>query len=340
MWCGCHYSRLQGNLLIQLCQNNLAAQVHCFHLVHAYWSSLGVSPGIGRFLIPLTAKAQNPVSATASRGQQKSGSLLSWRIADDRSSEPRAHALAFVNPRNLCYANAVLRTLHQARSLEGAITGLGELNGSLTQAIQYRQWSFMWSGWQQPTRQRDAAEFLQHLCQKTECTALQGGWEARRYREGACEIVAEPFTWPHVRLPTHRPFQIQEAIQQWHSQEAAHAFTQPPRLLILQVSRFLHADRGIRKTRQTFQLLRRINIPTFTDHAGSTEQTTYILQRGSSCRPGSYRRPLLSVLFPGDAQDIWQKHMIHDDGQTAQIGNDATRQATQTNCYLLAYTRA
>ena len=51
MWCGCHYSRLQGNLLIQLRQNNLAAQVHCFHIVHAYWSSLGVSPGIGRFLI-------------------------------------------------------------------------------------------------------------------------------------------------------------------------------------------------------------------------------------------------------------------------------------------------
>ena len=282
------------------------------------------------------------------RGQQKSGSLLSWRITDDRSSEPRAHTLAFVNPRNLCYANAVLRMLHQARSLEGAITGLGELNGSLMQAIRSNHniardpaWSFMWSGWQRPTRQHDAVEFLQHLCQKTGCTALQGGWEARMYREGAYEIVDEQFTCPHIRLPMHRPFQIQEATQQWHSQEAAHEFTQPPRLLILQVSRFLRTDRGIRKTRQTFQLLRRINIPTFTDHAGSTEQTTYILRGGvlhvgQVVTAGHYQ----AFYFAGDDWDIWQTHMIHDDGQTAQIGNDAARQAIQTNCYLLAYTRA
>ena len=49
---------------------------------------------------------------------------------DNNSSEPRAYALALVNPHNICYANAVLRMLHQARSREGLITGLGDLNGS------------------------------------------------------------------------------------------------------------------------------------------------------------------------------------------------------------------
>ena len=53
------------------------------------------------------------------RGRKQGGSLLAWRISDARSSEPRAHALALVNPHNLCYANSVLRIMHQARSLEG-----------------------------------------------------------------------------------------------------------------------------------------------------------------------------------------------------------------------------
>ena len=70
-----------------------------------------------------------------------------------------------------------------------------------------------------------SAEFLQHLCQKTECAALRGGWEARRHRGGACEVIDEQFTCPHVRLPMQRPFRIQEAVQQWHSQDATHAFT-------------------------------------------------------------------------------------------------------------------
>ena len=52
------------------------------------------------------------------------------------------------------------------------------------------------------------------------------------------------------------------------------------RLLILQVSRLLHTDRGIRKTRQTFQLQREKNIPTFSDHEGNIEQTPYILSGG------------------------------------------------------------
>ena len=134
------------------------------------------------------------------RGPRKNGSLLSWRAVDNKSSEPRAYALAFVNPHNICYANAVLHVLHQARSRAGLITGLGDLNGSLMQATRSNQavniardpaWSFVWPGWQRPTRQRDAAEFLQHLCQRAACAALQGGWEARRHGEGAYAVLDE-----------------------------------------------------------------------------------------------------------------------------------------------------
>ena len=143
---------------------------------------------------------------------------------------PRAYALAFVNPHNICYANAVLRMLHQA-TREGLITGLGDLNGSLMQATRSNQavniardpaWSFVWPGWQRPTCQHDAAEFLQHLCQRRACAALQGGWEARRHGEGAYAVLDEQFTCPHIRLPMNRPFQIQEAIQQWRDQDGVH----------------------------------------------------------------------------------------------------------------------
>ena len=297
----------------------------------------------------LPDKVHQPDGKAASRGQRKDSSLLSWRIMGTSSREPNARALAFANPHSLCYANAVLRMLHQARSLEGPITGLGEMNGPLMQAARSNRmvniardpaWTFIWPGWQRPTRQHDAAEFLQHLCQKTECATLRGGWEERRHRGGAYEVMGEQFTCPHVRLPMQRPFQIQEAVQQWHNQDATHAFTHPPILLILQVSRFLHTDRGIRKTRQTFQLQREINIPTFSDHKGNIEQTPYILSGGvlhvgQVVTAGHYQ----AFYFPGDSVDPWPTHMIHDDGQTAQPGNDATRQAIHTNCYLLAYTR-
>ena len=57
---------------------------------------------------------------------------------DNNSSEPRAYALALVNPHNICYANAVLH-MHQAMSREGLITGLGDLSGSLMQAARSNQ---------------------------------------------------------------------------------------------------------------------------------------------------------------------------------------------------------
>ena len=119
------------------------------------------------------------------------------------------------------------------------------------------------------THQHDAAEFLQHLCQKTDCTALRGGWEARRHRGGAYEILDEQFTCPHIRLILERPFHLQDAVDKWHQQECVHAFTRPPDTLILQVGRFLQTERGIRKTRQSFQLQKKVRIPIFTDHSGT-----------------------------------------------------------------------
>ena len=103
----------------------------------------------------------------------------------------------------------------------------------------------------------------------------------------------------------------------------------------------MRTDRGISKTRQSFQLQRRINIPHFVDHAGNVEHATYrlrggVLHVGQVVNAGHYQ----AFYFPGDDQNIWQTHMMHDDGQAAKRGNEATRQAIQTNCYLLAYVRA
>ena len=174
---------------------------------------------------PPADKVRAPARTGVSRGPLKDGSLLSWRIVDNNSSAPSTYSLALLNPHNICYANAVLHMLHQARSREGLITGLGDLNGSFMQATRSNQavniardpaWSYVWPGWQRPTRQHDAAEFLQRLCQRTACAALQGGWEARRHEAGAYAILDEQFTCPHLRLPMSRPFRIQEAIQQWH----------------------------------------------------------------------------------------------------------------------------
>ena len=221
--------------------------------------SLGAHPTDETAIIAGSPRAPPPqeiMKSTPSAsvpGKKTNGSLLSWRVMGETTSEPSARALSLHNPHNLCYANAVLHMLHYARSFAGQISGLGALCGALTQAARSNgetniardsAWSFIWNGWQRPTHQHDAAEFLQHLCQKTDCTALRGGWEARRHRGGAYEILDEQFTCPHIRLILERPFHLQDAVDKWHQQECVHAFTRPPDTLILQVGRFLQTERG------------------------------------------------------------------------------------------------
>ena len=108
--------------------------------------------------------------------------------------------------------------------------------------------------------------------------------------------------------------------------------------MILQVSRFLQTERGIRKTRQSFQLQKRVHIPIFTDHAGSVEHMQYelcggVLHVGKVVTAGHYQ----AFYFPGPNDDLWQSHLVHDDDSPAVQGTAASRQAICTNCYLLAY---
>ena len=315
--------------------------------------SLGAHPTDETAIIAGSTRAPPPQEIMKSNpsasvpGKKTNGSLLSWRVMRETTSEPSARALSLHNPHNLCYANAVLHMLHYARSFAGQISGLGALCGALTQAARSNRatniardsaWSFIWNGWQRPTHQHDAAEFLQHLCQKTDCTALRGGWEARRHRGGAYEILDEQFTCPHIRLSLERPFHLQDAIDKWHQQECVHAFTRPPDTLILQVSCFLQTERGIRKTRQSFQLQKKVRIPIFTDHSGTVQHIDYeicggVLHVGKVVTAGHYQ----TFYFPGQHEDIWQSHLIHDDDGPATQGTAATKQAICTNSYLLAY---
>ena len=286
----------------------------------------------------------------SAQGKKNTGSLLSWRIKGSTPSEPSARALTLHNPHNLCYANAVIHMLHYTQSLEGRISGLGALceafaqatrSNSVTNIARDSAWSFMWHGWRRPTHQHDAAEFLQHLCQRTDCTALHGGWEARKHREGVYEILDEQFSCPHIRLHLDRPFQIQKAIDVWHKQECVHAFTNTPDSLILQVGRFLQTERGIRKTRQSFALQKTVRIPVFTDYSGTVRHMQYeicggVLHVGKVVTAGHYQ----AFYFPSQNEDIWQSHLIHDDDSPAVQGTAATQQAICTNCYLLAYKRS
>ena len=70
----------------------------------------------------------------------------------------------------------------------------------------------------------EMAQTSNAICTRTECLAMRGGWEARRPRRAAYEILDEQFTCPHFRLVLHRP----DAMQRWHNQEVLHALVQPP----------------------------------------------------------------------------------------------------------------
>ena len=327
------------------------------HPVNGNWlKSLGTHPVDATNIITGSMRTPPPQEiiptnqSISAQGKKNTGSLLSWRIKGSTPSEPSARALTLHNPHNLCYANAVIHMLHYTRSLEGRISGLGALCGAFEQATRSNSvtniardsaWSFMWHGWRRPTHQHDAAEFLQHLCQRTDCTALRGGWEARKHRDGAYEILDEQFSCPHTRLHLERPFHIQNAIDVWHKQACVHAFTRTPDTLILQVGRFLQTERGIRKTRQSFALQKTVRIPVFTGHSGTVRHMQYeicggVLHVGKVVTAGHYQ----AFYFPSQTEDIWQSHLIHDDDNPAVQGTAATQQAICTNCYLLAYKRS
>ena len=106
----------------------------------------------------------------------------------------------------------------------------------------------------------------------------------------------------------------------------------------MQLNRGLHTDRGIKKTRQSFQLQRHIEVPTFAGHDGAIAQTPYglcggVLHIGKVVTAGHYQ----AFYFRGEDNEIWPLHLVHDDGHAAVSGTDVTRQAILTNCYLLAY---
>ena len=118
------------------------------------------------------------------------------------------------------------------------------------------------------------------------------------------------------------------------AQRAAHAFSAPPQVLVLQLGRFLNVSGQIQKRRDPVDVDSQLVVPIFLGGALHVSTTTYnlratILHHGPHPRAGHYT----AHLFAG--KQIWSC----DDNRRARLLTTESA-SHESDCYLLVYERS
>eukprot|EP00439_Symbiodinium_sp_Y106_P052892 s6280_g7.t1 len=178
----------------------------------------------------------------------------------------RATTLVLGNESNHCCMNSWVQAMLWAIELDAearlpqmgrcaqffrhlcGLTGCGQR--SLAKDMMWRP---LIRGWRDINRQHDVVEFAAYMFDRHGVTLVQGEWEART----GIPMVGQPgdvgqCTQPLLlHLPNLPPglaaLQVQSLVDQWHAQEAIHAFTAAPSVLIIQLGRFSSEDGRVRK---------------------------------------------------------------------------------------------
>ncbi|CAE7801270.1 Pol [Symbiodinium sp. CCMP2592] len=259
------------------------------------------------------------------------------------------------NEHNYCYGNAVLRGLLRLSYDNGGLAGFFPpllqtiLNGALHHRGVYHIWKnpfwrAIMKGWQRPTAQHDAAEFLQHLV--GQCPSLADvigltwasveGDSSEEHRDGGCfaPLLLHP---PADSAQLERAgTTVQQLVDLWHRQDCIHAALTGPPNLVLQANRFVYdAQSGVsQKQHYCIGLDRSIRLPVYAQ-GGDFGHVIYDLcavayHLGESTVCGHYKT---LVLLNNDSY-------IADDNQAAQRANTADLEECGKNAYLFFYTRS
>ena len=242
---------------------------------------------------------------------------------------PPAAVLGIVlcNTSNHCYVNeVVLALLWTAAHVEGgwriADMALSRLLRWLTRARQdtstsvgprsgidlwdLRGWRDIVYYWQDPHRQQDAGEFLQHLAPRITDSAASQGWQSRTQATSdptqSAQVSDQGTLWPlvlAVSLPElqalqSQPLSLQQLLIAWRNQAARHAILEAPDILALQINRF-HPDGS--KVHTPIGLSTAVYIPQFSGEGLRTTSVRYVLEAvvyhlGPTMRSGYYRTAL------------------------------------------------
>ena len=203
-------------------------------------------------------------------------------------------------------------------------------------------WRPLIRGWRDINRQHDVVEFAAYMFDRHGVTLVQGEWEART----GIPMVGQPgdvgqCTQPLLlHLPNLPPglaaLQVQSLVDQWHAQEAIHAFTAAPSVLIIQLGRFSSEDGRVRKVHTSVLVDEVLRLPVYIDAGLHVRPHAYhrvatICHHGEHPRSGHYQ----ALLF--DETQAW----CCDDRRAAYAVNPNELPPWHaTSCYALVYQRS
>ena len=254
---------------------------------------------------------------------------------------------------NTCYMNSFVQVLlWSLTSTSGQFTSLGscayffqQLGHHDPHKVKHLSKDFFWrtliAGWTNSHQQQDVAEFASFLCKKHKISLVAGEWEARTYIHGVghpgdAGLSAQPIL---LHLPSLPPGlsstpRVQSLVDQWYAQEAIHAFTVLPSVLMLQLGRFRVQQGQIHKIHTHVQVDEWLWIPHFLNANFQVRPIKYeriavICHHGEHPRSGHYQAMLHSHDCSWSCDDNRSSHLCSD----MPIWHSSS-------CYLLFYKRA
>ncbi|CAE7353220.1 secG [Symbiodinium sp. CCMP2592] len=186
--------------------------------------------------------------------------------------------------------------------------------------------------WPDTGRQQDAAEFLSHLNQACQFSALQGTWAILQQGQLVdCGHVSPLLlNCDLTSLPrTHGISTLQAAVHAWHRLPGNPTLASGVTCAVLQLNRFSSESGRVRKTRTPIALPKELRVPTW--QHDSVVQVRYalsaaVIHLGGSPKEGHYR----TLLF-----DQGGSVRITDDGTPSTPPSRDLARVTQENVYLI-----
>ena len=202
-------------------------------------------------------------------------------------------------------------------------------------------WRALIAGWTNSHRQHDVVEFAAFFCKKHRIALVTGEWEARTNVDGVGQpgdagSCAQPIL---LHLPSTPPglgstLKAQSVVDQWYAQEAIHACTVLPSVLMLQLGRFQVCDGRVVKVHTPVQVNDNLWIPSFMNANFQVRPVKYeriavLCRHGEHPKAGHYQAILHSASGCWSCDDNRGSHRC-----------DEIPSWCSSSCYMLLYRRA
>ena len=136
------------------------------------------------------------------------------------------------------------------------------------------EWASCVQGWQRPAQQHHIAEFATHVLTRLRPACLEGTWQARTL-DGGIQDMGSTMSPLLIDLPPGAT-DLASCVRAGHLQARVHALFCTPKVLCIQLARFAHRNRAIRKRCIPIQL-GDLDMPCFVGSSNTLSTVRYTL---------------------------------------------------------------